>query len=59
MGAAMLAGLATGVWKSMDELRATVKGADVFKPKMQAAERERLLAGWHDAVSRTLTKRAN
>jgi glycerol kinase len=32
-----------------------VKGADVFKPKMQNAERERLLAGWHDAVSRALT----
>jgi glycerol kinase len=55
MGAAMLAGLSMGVWKSSDEMLKLVKGADVFKPKMQNAERERLLAGWHDAVSRALT----
>jgi glycerol kinase len=56
MGAAMLAGLAMGVWKSPDELHAMVAGAEVFKPKMQTAEREQLLAGWRDAVARTLTK---
>jgi glycerol kinase len=56
MGAAMLAGLAMGVWKSPRELDAIVAGADVFKPKMRAAERARLLAGWHDAVARVLTK---
>ena len=56
MGAAMLAGLAMGVWKSPDEMHAIIKAADVFKPKMRTAERERLIAGWHDAVSRTLTK---
>jgi len=56
MGAAMLAGLAMGVWKSPDEMLAIIKAADAFKPKMQTAERERLIAGWHEAVSRTLTK---
>src|SRR5271167_1471364 len=56
MGAAMLAGLAMGVWKSADEMHAIIKRADVFKPKMQTAERERLIAGWRDAISRTLTK---
>ena len=55
MGAAMLAGLALGIWKSPDELQSVVKNADVFRPKMDSAERERLLAGWHDAVSRVLT----
>jgi glycerol kinase len=59
MGAAMLAGLAVGVWKSPRDLDALVKGADVFKSKMQAAERARLLAGWQDAVSRTLTRQSN
>jgi len=59
MGAAMLAGLAVGVWKSPSDLDALVKGADLFKSKMQAAERDRLLAGWHDAVSRTLSKASN
>jgi glycerol kinase len=56
MGAAMLAGLATGVWKTPDDLRAIVEGAQVFRPKMQAAEREELLAGWRDAVGRALTR---
>jgi glycerol kinase len=56
MGAAMLAGLAMGVWKSPDEMLAIINAADAFKPKMQTAERERLIAGWHEAVSRTLTK---
>ncbi|MGB8411985.1 MAG: glycerol kinase GlpK [Candidatus Binatus sp.] len=56
MGAAMLAGLAMGVWKSPDELHAIAGGGEVFKPKMQSAERELLLAGWRDAVARALTK---
>src|SRR5208282_1612226 len=56
MGAAMLAGLAIGIWRSQRDLDAIVGQADVFQPKMRAAERERLLAGWHDAVSRVLTK---
>jgi glycerol kinase len=59
MGAAMLAGLTMGIWKSPDEMLGILKGADVFKPKMQSAERERLLAGWHDAISRTLTRPSN
>ena len=57
MGAAMLAGLAVGVWKSPEQLHAIVKRGDLFTPKMRPAERERLLAGWHDAVARVLTKK--
>src|SRR3984957_14502295 len=53
------AGRGRGIWKSPNEMLALVKGPDVFKPKMQTAERERLLAGWHDAVSRTLTRPSN
>jgi glycerol kinase len=55
MGAAMLAGLALGIWKSPAQLHALLKGSYLFKPSMKAGERERLLAGWHDAVSRVLT----
>jgi glycerol kinase len=55
MGAAMLAGLAVGVWKSPEQLHAIVKRGDLFTPKMRIAEREQLLAGWHDAVARVLT----
>src|SRR3984957_13976918 len=57
MGAAMLAGLAVGIWKSPDEMLAILKRGDVFTPKMRTAEREKLLAGWHDAVARVLTNR--
>jgi len=56
MGAAMLAGLAVGVWKSPEQLHGIIKRGDLFTPKMRAAERERLLAGWHDAVARVLTR---
>jgi glycerol kinase len=59
MGAAMLAGLALGVWKSPAELRALLKGSNLFKPAMKAGEREQLLAGWNDAVSHVLTARAH
>src|SRR5260370_18751128 len=55
MGAAMLAGLAAGVWKSPEQLYAIVKRGDLFRPELSAAEREKLLAGWHDAVARGLT----
>jgi glycerol kinase len=58
MGAAMLAGLAVGIWKSPEQLHAILKRGDVFTPKMRTAELENLLAGWHDAVARVLTHRA-
>jgi glycerol kinase len=57
IGAAMLAGLAAGVWKSgatLDQLR---KGGKVYRPKMRGELRDQLLAGWRDAVSRVLTRR--
>ncbi len=55
MGAATLAGLAAGVWKSQAQLSGLNRGSAMFKPKMKSAERERLLAGWHQAVARVLT----
>ncbi|HYB91775.1 MAG TPA: glycerol kinase GlpK [Candidatus Binataceae bacterium] len=54
-GAAMLAGLATGVWSSQADLTSLLKGGRVFRPRMKADERERLIAGWRDAVARVLT----
>jgi glycerol kinase len=55
LGAVMLAGIAAGVWRSDRELKALRKLDHAFRPRMKAAERERLLAGWRDAVSRTLS----
>ncbi len=52
LGAAMLAGLACGLWRSPAELNALVGSWRLFRPAMRAAQRERLLDGWHAAVAR-------
>ena len=54
LGAAYLAGLATGFWSGTDELRGLRASDDVFCRQMDEAQAEALLAGWHDAVRRTL-----
>jgi glycerol kinase len=55
LGAAFLAGLATGVWEDLDALAGTWKLRDRFEPSMSANDRERLIAGWHRAVVKTLS----
>jgi glycerol kinase len=55
LGAAMLAGLACGVWRSPAELEQLRGAGQLFKPRMKSGEREQLLRGWHDAVRRVLT----
>jgi glycerol kinase len=52
LGAAYLAGLATGFWASPDALRAERKGDVRFEPKMDAAERAGRRARWQNAVER-------
>ena len=53
LGAAYLAGLATGVWKDRGEIRSLWHCNMTFTPNMEAPEREKLLAGWHKAVGRS------
>ena len=50
LGAAYLAGLATGYWKDKDEIRENWQLGRTFEPKMQDKEREALLKGWKKAV---------
>jgi glycerol kinase len=57
MGAAMLAGMAAGVWKSAAALDKLRQGGKVYRSKMRGEVRDQLLAGWRDAVSRVLTRR--
>lgn len=52
MGAAYLAGLATGFWKDLDEIKSARCIDQKFIPTMAEAQRDRLLRGWHKAVSR-------
>lgn len=53
LGAAYLAGLAVGVWKGTDEIKALWKCDWTFEPKMEPEKRETLLHGWHKAVGRS------
>jgi glycerol kinase len=55
LGAAFLAGLAVGVWPDLDALAQTWEAQDRFEPMMVRAQREPLIAGWADAVARTLS----
>jgi glycerol kinase len=52
MGAAFLAGLGTGFWRSQAELGKARQIARRFKPRMGAEERDALYRGWQDAVKR-------
>ncbi len=50
LGAAYLAGLAVGYWKSKDEIRKNWKISRSFANAMEADRRERLVKGWKRAV---------
>jgi glycerol kinase len=52
LGAAYLAGLATGFWKSIEELESFWRAERTFEPTMPAARREELFEGWKRAVAR-------
>ena len=54
LGAAYLAGLASGFWSGTDELRGLRETDDVFHRTMDPSRVDVLLAGWHDAVRRVL-----
>ncbi len=54
LGAAFLAGLATGVYRDVDDIVCTVKAGKTFHPRMEEATRAVLISGWKDAVSRCL-----
>lgn len=53
LGAAYAAGLAVGFWKNFDELRLNWGRDKEWNPRMEAAKREQLYAGWKKAVTRT------
>ncbi|HXF52076.1 MAG TPA: glycerol kinase GlpK [Dehalococcoidia bacterium] len=51
-GAAFLAGLAVGIWRSPDDVRRAASVDRVFEPRMSEDQRETLYAGWRRAVER-------
>ena len=52
LGAAFLAGLATGVWRSTDDLARRRAVSARYEPRMPADARDALYAGWKRAVER-------
>jgi len=52
LGAAYLAGLATGFWQDERELATHLKLGRRFEPAMDVARREELYSGWERAVGR-------
>jgi len=53
-GAAFLAGLTIGAFPDFAAISAAWARGARFEPRMEAAQRERLISGWRDAVQRTL-----
>jgi glycerol kinase len=53
LGAAFLAGVATGVWTE-ENIRTMWRQAALYEPTMRAEHREELLVEWHRAVERAM-----
>ncbi len=54
LGAAYLAGLAVGYWKSLDEIRQQWQVERHFEPAGDSETIKKEIDGWHDAVSRVV-----
>lgn len=54
LGAAGLAGLASGVWKNREAFFAARKVDRIFKPRMKSSERDALYGRWKKAAARAL-----
>ena len=59
LGAAYLAGLASGVWSDREEIAGLWALDARFEPGMEQAQRERLYAGWTRAVQATMQFRVD
>ncbi|WP_163574568.1 glycerol kinase GlpK [Halomonas faecis] len=57
LGAAYLAGLRLGWYRDLDEIAALWQCERRFTPQMEEGERERLYAGWQEAVERVKSER--
>jgi len=54
LGAAYAAGLATGYWRNLDELRENWQVDREFSPEIDSEEADGRYERWHDAVERSL-----
>lgn len=56
LGAAFLAGLATGFWKDIEEIRSIWQAEKMFEPGASVDFKAAARKGWQNAVNRTLSK---
>ena len=56
LGAAYIAGLASGFWSGVDELKKLSEAERTFSPAMDEERRSALLGGWKSAVARARSK---
>ncbi len=54
LGAAYLAGLATGFWQNKDDVSSNSLIDRIFKPDMENADRLKKIQKWHKAVERSM-----
>ena len=57
LGAAYLAGMQVGFYPSMDEFAKSWQSENQFNSIINDDQREKKLAGWKDAVERTLSNK--
>jgi len=55
LGSAFMAGIAIGLWKSIDDIKQLRQVDKVFTSKMSEEERNRLYKGWKEAVSKVIS----
>jgi glycerol kinase len=53
LGAACLAGITTGFWKDLNDVKNRWTQDVVFSPQMDNEKCEKLISGWHKAVERS------
>jgi glycerol kinase len=56
LGAAFLAGLTAGVYRSLDEIAALWRAERRFAPQLPAARADTLYTGWQQAVARVMSQ---
>ena len=54
LGAAYMAGLKIGIYKSLSDISKNWKIDKKFRPKIEKTNRINLLKGWHQAIRKTL-----
>jgi len=54
LGAAYLAGLATGFWSGLPEISQLWRAERRFEPSMHPSQRDALIGRWHQAVERSM-----